>query len=427
MLSNRFLAAFIAVSTIGLSLSAECLKTDGKPENLNDKNRVECLKQSRFTLNTPDLNPEEMLKALNQPPSKKNDLVNGQIVHCRYVFVSQNGQSTKFRCVRTNENNQLMDSKGTVVPEAISVVEENDELYLTDAQNQKLTLANKKDTPKPRKAYTMKVRYHDGNPRNTENYTSSAASRVFWALGVPAHSNYMTEKIVCFGCGKDPFRGQKEPLMQNGKMIATDFIDAAIEIKFDAERLYSPAERAWKWSDVNALSKKSTNEIRTEIEVLALASQFVGAIGTSDLQNALVCMEFDKANKDNCISVVAMAHDLGASFGNRLRKDSRFSGEYPRGDLSTYSTTKLFKRGSCEFMYSDGGRSLPPAITAAGKAEFLKRAQNLTAENLKMIVKASHMGRLANLNLKTNPSELEDKWVSAILNRLKEVEQAPCK
>lgn len=71
MLSTRFFTAFFAVTTISFGLMAECLKTDGKPENLTDKNRTECLKQSKFVLTSPDLSPEEMLKALNQPPSKK--------------------------------------------------------------------------------------------------------------------------------------------------------------------------------------------------------------------------------------------------------------------------------------------------------------------------------------------------------------------
>ncbi len=427
MLFRQLILAATILCTYHSMAMAACLNTENKltPEQLAP-NRQECLNKARFLLNPPDVASEQFRSLLVNPASKKEGFVNGSIIHCRFVYQKQNGVSAKFRCARTNENNQLIDSKGKLVPEAVGLVSEGEEVYLTDKNNERFFEMGKDDKKKHRKALIMKVRYQDGGDRNVENYTSSAASRVFWALGIPAHSNYMTEKVVCFGCSQKPFKVQREPLMEGGKLVVAQFIDASIEIKFDGTRLYDPTQQPWKWSELLALHGQSTNEIRTEIEVLALASNLVGAIGKTDMQNAVVCTNFSENNKSECEDVVVMAHDLGAAFGSRIMKPL-FGSDMPRGDLSAYDRTSVFQEGTCKFVTTDGGKEIPDTVSNNGKIEFLKRAGALTRENLKLIFAASHMGRLQNLKQRTKVSDLEDRWVQTVVDKLKEIQQAPCK
>lgn len=413
---------FVSVLAISVLAQAECLNTENKTAEFLSQNRQECLKKSRYLLPAPSAASENFRTQLINPVSKKEGLVNGSVVHCRYVYQKQNGASAKFRCARTNDKNQLFDSKGRLVPDAVGLVSEGDDVYLSNQNNEKITEDGKNGKVKALKAHILKVRYQTGDKRNVENYTSSAASRIFWAMGVPAHSNYMIEKVVCFGCGQQPFRGQQAEI----KDLVTEFVDAAIEIKFDGERLYGPTQQPWKWSELLKLQRKSPDDIKVEIDVLALASQFVGAIGKTHMQNAIVCTQFNKENPAICDHNVAMAHDLGAAFGTRTRNP--FSGgDAPRGNLSAFENASVFNENSCTFAFSDGGRELPEKISNKARVEFLKRAESLTRENLMVIFAASHMGRLHNLKQRTENRIIEARWADAVLYRIKEIQNAPCR
>lgn len=411
----------VSVLSFSVLTQADCLNTENKTAEFLSQNRQECLKESRFLLSPPSSTSENFQALLVNPQSKKEGLVNGSVVYCRYVYQKQNGASAKFRCARTNEKNQLLDSKGRLVADAVGLVSEGDEVYLANQNNKKITEDGKNGKVRPLKAHIMKVRYQTGDKRNVENYTSAAASRIFWALGVPAHSNYMTEKVVCFGCGQQPFKGQQAEI-QN---VVTEFVDAMIEVKFDGERLYDPTQQPWNWSELLKMQRQSADDIKIEIDVLALASQFIGAMGKTPMQNAIVCTKFNKENPDICEQNFAMAHDLGAAFGSRIKV--LFGGDAPRGDISAYTNASIFKENTCTFVYSDGGRELPEKISNNARIEFLKRAESLTRENLMVIFAASHMGRLHNLKQRTENSVIEGRWADAVLNRIKEIQNAPCR
>lgn len=424
MKKHLFLIGFSFL--LSSAASAACVepKADSSPDFVRE-NQVECLQQSRFILPAHEASvtqTPEFQKLLVQPQSKKGDqLLNDSVIYCRFVPVDQNGMSTKFRCAQTNSSNQLMNSDSIVVPEAVGLKAQNDDFLLTDSEGKVIMAETKKGNLKPVKAHIMKVRYWDRSARNVEGFTSSAASRVLWALGVPAHTNIMTEKIVCFGCDKSPFRVQKQAL----KGVVNEFPHASIEIKFKGDRLYSPTEDAWKWAELNALHARSSAEIKNEIEVLALAAQFIGAVGETTMQNALVCQKFKK-DSEECESVIAMIHDIGASFGNRVKTNPFQRGDKPRGDIKAFESARIFKNGTCDFNFSDGGRKLPLNITRAAQEEFLRRAQALTRESLKVIFTASHMGSLMNSPAQVPEEQLVDRWVQATLQKLDEVRSAPC-
>lgn len=416
----RLSSSYIILAGLMFSVQsfAECMSADK-----NSTTRPECLKIARYVQDQPHLKlgADEFRAQLVNPKSPEITITNDANIYCRYVYQKQNGSSAKFRCAQTNEKNELYDTKGTIIPEAVNLIAEDDEVYLADAQNNKLVTKAKSGKDKPIKANILKVRYYK-DARNVENYTSAAASRIFWALGIPAHSNYMTKNVVCLGCGKDPFKGQSQALVVNGQLVTTAFPDAAIEVKFDAKRIYSPTQQAWKWAELNQLYVNSSQEVRDEIEILALASHMVGAIGESDMQNAIVCLKFDEKNHDSCTDVLAMAHDLGAAFGKR----SFTGGINPRGDFFAYREASIFQPSTCNFEFSDGGRNLPKGISASGKAAFLKRAEVLTKANLELIFSASHMGNMHKgkwLSASAKPKE----WAGLVLDRIQEIKSAPCK
>ncbi len=421
---RKLLFLLVTVTLGSCSVFAVCLipGAEETANSLTQSNRKQCLVQAHFLVNLPELDSSYTEQLIN--PVNKEGLVNGVPVYCRFVYQIQNGASAKFRCARTNEHNQLYDTKGNLVPEATQLIAEDDDVFLADAQGKKISNDAGTMTAKPRKAEILKIRYTKLDGRNIENYTSAAASRILWALGIPAHKNIMTEKIVCFGCSKDPFKGQVAPVQENGTYVRTHFSEASIEIKFEGKRLYSPLENSWDWTQLTALKKELTADQFLQSEVFALATHFLTFTSTNSLQNALVCTMKSKSNPAVCESVIAMSHDIGAAFGTRL--GTAKGKDHPRGDIRAYMKNEIFKKGTCDFAYTKNDGSLPKKISKQAQLLFLERAKRLDHDTLATIFSASKLGRL---NFKSAGQDLhraEAQWIHAVQAKIQEITAAPC-
>ncbi|OFZ28981.1 MAG: hypothetical protein A2622_12845 [Bdellovibrionales bacterium RIFCSPHIGHO2_01_FULL_40_29] len=407
---------------LGASVAnAKCMIPNEKSSvDFLKSNQKNCLIQARFLGEQPVRSDAKFFESL-VTPSTKSSLLNNTAVHCRFIYQQQNGASSKFRCVRTDSDNRLFDSRGELVAEAFTLISDGDDIFLGDELNRKLISSV---TGKPRKAQVLKVRYSKWDGRHIENYTSSAASRILWALGVPAHSHIMTEKIICFGCEKDPFRGQKQPLKKGGQFALQEFPEASIEFKFDGKRMYSPLEKPWDWKQVNSLLPYASEQKRIEVEVFALITHFLTFTSTNSLQNALVCVQKSKIDESVCDDVVAMSHDIGAAFGTRI--GTLRGKDHPRGDIQAYRKNTIFKKGTCQFNYQKSDGSVPMSFSKKAQTYFLERAKILDEQVLKTIFQASRLGRLNLVGANRNISTAEDQWVSAILEKIQEIAEAPC-
>ncbi len=416
------------ISTISLIMvfacgaTANCLVTDDTMTlPVRIANQKACLLQANFLIQQPDPAAPNFREQLITPENSEG-LVNGKAIHCRYVYQLQNGASAKFRCALTNEANQLYDDDGQLAVEASQLITEEDDVYLADSNGAKL--ASFKKAGKFRKAHILKVRYTKLDGRNVENYTSAAASRILWAMGVAAHRNIMTEKITCFGCSKDPFKAQKAPLFQDGKYAIEIFREASVEIKFAGKRLYSPLEKPWDWAQLFSLQKQLTSNQILQIEIFALVTHFLTFTSTNTLQNALVCTNKSKTNPGQCDTVVAMSHDIGAAFGSRVGTAN--GKDHPRGDIVAYRKNSIFKKGTCEFLYSKADGTLPLKISNQAKDAFLERTKILDYETLHAIIVATKLSRLALNQAQSDMAIASDLWVKAVLEKIQEVASATC-
>lgn len=398
-------------------------------QNKSESNKLECLKEARFLLPQTTASAEEIQHQLYNPEIENNkakafEFKNDETYHCRYNFQNQNGLSSKFRCALTDENNQLYDSKGNLAPEAAQLVSQGDDVYLADSNGQILEQESEKGLKK-RKAYILKVRYHNGDARNLENYTSTAATKILNVLGIPAHTYIMTNQIICFGCSNDPFKNKQKDLSFDGSQFSkVSFKDAALEFKYDADRIFAPSEDAWNWRHVKDMINQNiwSNEIKIEAEVLALASHFLGYVSEGHDQNALICKAEDSSDSSVCESTLAMIHDVGASFGNR--KEFSWDGSRPRGNIRAYERARIFDMGTCKFDYSTSKGDLPrSSISKAAKEEFLRRAQKLDQKTLEIIFATSHMGNIKNSGSNKN---IIERWAKSILSKIDEVKYVSC-
>lgn len=406
---------FFTLSLFAQFAYANCYTQDSP---LADKiaNRQSCIVVSNFLQSEPQLNSTTINQIL-RPTLNQQTIKNNDIVYCRYHYQEQNGNSAKFRCLQTNSKNELIDSKGNLAASAVSTVSEDGEIYLLDSTGNKLKDSNGKF----RKAKKLKVRYTDGKKRNRENFTSSAASRLLIAMGIPAHTNIMTEKVLCFGCEANPFPKQKT---LSTKTSYSTFQFASIEDKFKADRLYEPEDKPWSWKDLSQLNAQLTPQQRIDIEVLLLANHFLGYTSDGSGQNAIVCNVFDIHTPSRCNNVISMVHDIGASFGIRYGPSIT---DRPRGDIKAYEKSLIFQPGTCIFKYATkDGKSLPKTISREAQINFLNRAKILDQQFLVDVFRTSNMGYLETDGTQTEVEKRLNRWANAVTAKLEEIEGAPC-
>ena len=82
-------------------------------------NRINCIKEAKFILPKPAKKTTEEI--VNGPKADESEIKADSTVHCRYFYRYQNGASNKFRCVRTNEKNQMISEKGEIVVDAVNI------------------------------------------------------------------------------------------------------------------------------------------------------------------------------------------------------------------------------------------------------------------------------------------------------------------
>lgn len=411
----------ISVMALGqVAYAANCQVPGAPGASLRqDQNISGCMNEANYLVDAPDMTNPEIAQQLVNPQQNKVNVNNGDSIYCRYNYQRQGGQSAKFRCALTNANNQLYDSEGNLVPEARTLKAVGDEVYLADERGNILNNA---------KAEILKIRYYNGDSRNVENYVSTAVSRVLWLLGVPAHTNIMTSSVTCFGCGNNPFRQTQVEADRRNRYVVTTFRDASIEVKFKGKRIYEPDDKPWAWTDLMGLVRNRSVESAKsiEIEVFALASQFLGYISDQSFQNAVVCTEINANLPYICDKVVFMTHDIGAGLGKRYGGRSGLfgTGSRPRGDLREFESAQVFQPGTCNFMYQSGD-SVPRTVSRAARDEFMRRAANLTEQNLMTLYRASHIGNLSASNAQAAESN-NARWTQATLRKLQEIASAPC-
>jgi hypothetical protein len=420
---NNIVLVFILLSVLIGQFSFAACEVPGANGAIQNEaeNKKNCLKAGKFVLDILDSKQLNFQKITNSE-LKNTYITDGADVYCRFQFQKQNGASAKFRCALTNEKNQFYDSKGNLIPEAKSLKAVDDDVMLLDENGQVIPDV---------KARILKVRYSKNDGRNVENYSSAGTSRILKAIGVPAHTNIVTNQIVCFGCSEDPFRDQKAPLTdRKGQFQVSTFKDAVIEIKFKGKRIYDPEHNPWSWAELLKLGADGelTADQKIQIEVFGLASQFLGFISDDAFQNAIVCNSINKSSPHICDEVTVMTHDIGAGLGKRYDVSRGLFGSKsrPRANLKEWAKAQVFKPGTCEFNYQSSNGSTPVTVSKEARDEFIRRAEILTEQNLMAIFKSS---RISNLTAKSaeEVKEHDMRWTEATLKKIEEIKNAPCK
>ena len=442
-------------------------------------NRINCIKEAKFILPKPVKKTTEEI--ISGPKVDESEIKADSTIHCRYFYRYQNGASNKFRCVRTNEKNQMMSEKGDVVPDAVGISNMTvdgklEEDVMLKADKSVITYVSKKGETKPMIADVLKVRFKSSIEglktmseltewRHREAYTSSAASRLAWMMGFPSENYYPVKEVVCFGCDTDPWKDGLNPqkTVANKTNICPG---ASIERNFNGKRIMKAytsnpalgktfANAPWRWDEYinglyNSISQKTEKPILTEqqkheLQMLVLFINLVHTVEERGSQHVMLCEDKDVTKDQNgkkvCLAPIAGTHDLGSAFGNR---DSKFvkKGNHPRGDFMSYKALNMFLDNKCTLAAQPGRgpeKNLKPLTTVseAARKEFVERLDLVSREDLMAVLKVSHFedmdmifkrGVAKEFNLKDDAlnQKVLQLWTDLIYSKMDQFRKAQC-
>jgi hypothetical protein len=369
-----------------------CRIPDNLERPLDEANRALCRQNTTFLLPLrQSISPEE---AALGPKLKEQTFRSEDVVYCRYFYRYQNGSSNKFRCYRTNEAQQFLNKEGEVVEGAksVSASADDEDGVLHDGDGRPLKDASGKD----QRPDILKVRFQDGSARHRENYSSAAASRFSWILGIPNEHTFSVAKVVCFGCEKNPWNEGKNPQREFRPNMKHEFLYASIERKFPAKRVFkafvaedkSFTNIPWQWQEYSTELAGRPKSHRVEFETLALFSNLFQVMEHRGSQHVMLCESkyYNKIEK-SCSQTLAAIHDMGGAFGNRVEIDPTIQ-NHPRADYEAYKRVKIFTGAtSCQLGYNKPG--LKPFLPESYK-EFNRRLSLLTPEIIASVLRSAH-------------------------------------
>ncbi|MGQ0539917.1 MAG: hypothetical protein ACT4R6_13305, partial [Gemmatimonadaceae bacterium] len=410
---------------------------------VSDASRRACVVVARLLEAQP---PTITHEALLAGPANGSPFSFEEDVYCRLKPRAKQGGSLKFRCLRTNAENQLYDEDGDLVPNAADFDADD---HLLDANSSKILNEN----GKPRKGDELRVKYFTGaypDGRYREMFTETVVSNLFWALGVPVDNVYLPASVRCFGCAADPF-GQMVPQKSSTPQI---FPLASIKRPLEGRKISVPRrsgflglggryDHGFGFDEIDDLVSSAAQSRRVEVEVHALALNLVAYNNTHAYQNDLVCSkdEWDKETGE-CRDVVAYVSDVGGTLGGAQAfvvsgEDPPDMLHHPRGEFMTFSRGSVFDdRENCTLYYRIGGVR---RVTEAARQVMDERIRGrLSHEALRIIFEKASIHRMekrvtdrvaAQYKLQEGPElarAVQRLWADEMQRRLQEVLTARC-
>ena len=139
---------------------------------------------------------------------------------------------------------------------------------------------------------TVKVKYG----RNPEIHAETLATRLLSALGFPADRVAIVPRLRCYGCPRFPFvtmqlfqfLGAEHLLAPHGYDDGyTDFAWVAVEARFPAPAIETPAHKGWGWFELDALVDASA----ADLGALRLLAVFLAHWDNKSDNQRLVCLD----------------------------------------------------------------------------------------------------------------------------------------
>jgi hypothetical protein len=264
----------------------------------------------------------------------------------------------------------------------------------------------------------VKVKYG----RNSEIQAEAAATRLLDWLGYAADDVRIVPRVRCHGCPRFPFLAtQLLSLARMPWLLAphghdsayTDFAWPAVERRFDAPAIITPATEGWAWFEL-----EPSHAPRADLDAFRLLAVFLAHWDNKSENQRLVCLDAPPARPDQrCAQPLLMMQDLGATFGPTKVNLAAWRG------LPVWTDPQTCTASMRALPYQ--GATFPQVrISEAGRAQL---AQALSALSREQIEDVFRDARFPELHSATDDARDLEAWVSAFRHRVNQIVTAgPC-
>lgn len=455
----KLVAAFSAIGFMHNSAFAEGCKKNDIAGCFTDPNLSWAQEQ------TPGLTAEMIFEGPASKPELTPAEQAAKTIFCKYVYHKFDSPgSAKFKCARTNQNGMLFDEKGNLNENAVRVTTEGEQLtlngqtfkaeegVLVGLNNEPLTKTTKDGKVKLLKGDVFKIKYFVSdaerkqkrrgdrtvnfnnqeliirnafenspvieNTRWTEVFTEVAATRLFWAMGLPADVMIPLNKVVCLGCDVHP----KDQTKYAGDQTVSIFNVAVMERRFAGKTL----GKHWNLKDILQKRDRWSANTKAEYDVMHLTMTAINYFNGIPLQTRIVCLSDENVKTENCSRPAPFFQDVGSSFGAEAGGLFGIGGN-SRGDFDEFtrkSNRSVMKNaGRCEiknYLSNKGpGRNY---VAQAGLDEYKRRMAAVTDDILLAIYKTARFELMEpKLTAKKGAERVLADWVSATRQRINQV------
>ena len=264
----------------------------------------------------------------------------------------------------------------------------------------------------------VKVKYS----RNPEIPAEAAATRLLTLLGLPADEVRIVPRVRCYGCPRFPFLATQllslahvpTLLGPHGYSNAyTDFEWPAVERRFDAPAIRTPAVEGWAWFEL-----ASSQAPQQDLDALRLLAVFLAHWDNKSENQRLVCLDGVAARPDQpCMRPLLMIQDLGATFGPTKVNVATWR------DLPVWADRRACTVSMKALPYQ--GATFPDwRISEAGRAQLAEALSALSREQIEGLFRDA---RFPEFQSATDDGRDLAAWTSAFEHRVYQIATAgPC-
>ena len=254
-----------------------------------------------------------------------------------------------------------------------------------------------------------------------------ASTRLLHALGFGADNMQLYEKVICYGCPKEPFLTMKtlgfagvEKLY--GKVMNPkdhqDFEWAAVERKHYGRPIETQEVEGWAFFELDLVDQKKGGAPRAHLDALRLLSVFLTHWDNKSENQRLVCLsDKDWPQGETCARPFAMLQDVGSTWGPRKV-------DHPEWTKAPIWTDRASCTTSMDALPYHGATFKPVKITEAGRKHLGGLLSQLTDQQLDTLFRAARFDQSTGMfgGVKATPVE---EWVKAFKTRVKLITDGP--
>ena len=254
-----------------------------------------------------------------------------------------------------------------------------------------------------------------------------ASTRLLHALGFGADKVELYEKVVCYGCPKEPFLTMKTLGLAGAEKLYGKVMNpkdheafewAAVERKHYGRPIETDEVEGWSFFEADLIDQKKGGAPRAHVDALRLLAVFLAHWDNKSENQRLVCLsEKDWPDGGKCGRPFAMLQDVGSTWGPRKVDNKEWAKAPIWSDRASCTA-------SMDALPYHGATFKPVKISEAGRKHLGSLLSQLSDQQLDALFRGARFDQSTGMfgGVKATPIE---EWVKAFKTRVKQITDGP--